>query len=377
MNLKSPNILSHNSTFVDCAYKTKNRVNVRDFAQRDRKIKHYNIYNGKLIDIYGGRVYNYMKSIFGVDNMPAKNGNKNKSGDKNAMNAKVITISLVVMFAVVFAAAFFITSAVTNPKVEPSSKESSSAEPAAAPVKAGTTAEKTTAAPETTAQTTAQPTTQKQVQTTAAQKVSSSGIKLLTEPQMITYPTDEAQWKLVLLNTYYRVLDNVDQQIKFAPAIKGSDEVLDYRAAEAYQKMYDAGKADGVTLTPVSGYRSYSLQKRLYNNLVDEYLADGYSQAESEALASTRRMPPGSSEHNIGIAMDIGWVDSRFANSAEYAWLCKNAADYGFILRYTEENKKYTGVKAEPWHWRYVGVENAGKIKASGLSLEEYLGKVN
>lgn len=313
--------------------------------------------------------------------MPVKGDKKDKAKDKNGMNARVVTISLIVMFAVVFAAAFFITSAVRNRQNEPSSIDSSTQEPvaAAAPVKVkeSTTAEKTAAAPETTVQTTAQPTTKKQSQTTAAQKVSSSGIKLLTEPQMINFPTDEAQWKLILLNTYYRVQDNVDQQIKFVPAIKGSDEVLDYRAAAAYQKMYDAGKADGVTLTPISGYRSYSTQKRLYNYLVDEYLADGYSQAESEALASTRRMPPGSSEHNIGIAMDIGWVDNRFANSAEYAWLCENAADYGFILRYTEENKKYTGVKAEPWHWRYVGVENAGKIKASGLSLEEYLGKVN
>ena len=194
---------------------------------------------------------------------------------------------------------------------------------------------------------------------------------------MISLPENDSEWKLILLNTFYRVNENVDEEINFVPAIKGSGELLDYRAAEAYQKMYDAGKADGVTLTPVSGYRSYSKQKYLYNNLVQEYLADGYSQEESEALASTRRMPPGSSEHNIGIAMDIGWVDSRFADSAEYAWLCEHADDYGFILRYTEENKRYTGVKAEPWHWRYVGVENASKIKASGLSLEEYLGKVN
>jgi len=307
-----------------------------------------------------------------------------KNNKKNSMNAKVVTVCVIVMFAVVFAAAFFITSAVRNSKPERESSESYSADAAAPEVKeikekknAETTAKQpeTTTVPQTTAPQTAAAAAK--VQTTAARKTSSSGIKLLTEPQMIDFPSDDSSWKLILLNTYYRVTENIDEQIRFVPAIKGSGEVLDYRAAAAYQEMYDAGKADGVTLTPVSGYRSYSKQKYLYNNLVQEYLADGYSQAESEALASTRRMPPGSSEHNIGIAMDIGWVDSRFANSAEYAWLCEHAADYGFILRYTEENKKYTGVKAEPWHWRYVGVENAGKIKASGLSLEEYLGKVN
>ncbi len=306
-----------------------------------------------------------------------------KKKKKNSINPKIVTLCVAVTAVVIIAAAVFIVTALNNKKdkEQPSVTYESSTEdcaPVTEKKKAETTTKNETSAP-TTATATAKETTvkvtEKQNQTT--KKSSSPGVRLLTEPQMISLPENDSEWKLVLLNTFYRVNENVDEEINFVPAIKGSGELLDYRAAEAYQKMYDAGKADGVTLTPVSGYRSYSKQKYLYNNLVQEYLADGYSQEESEALASTRRMPPGSSEHNIGIAMDIGWVDSRFADSAEYAWLCEHADDYGFILRYTEENKRYTGVKAEPWHWRYVGVENASKIKASGLSLEEYLGKVN
>lgn len=306
-----------------------------------------------------------------------------KKKKKNSINPKIVTLCVAVTAVVIIAAAVFIVTALNNKKDKehPSVTYESSTEdcaPVTEKKKAETTTKNETSAP-TTATATVKETTVKvtEKQNPTTKKSSSPGVRLLTEPQMISLPENDSEWKLVLLNTFYRVNENVDEEINFVPAIKGSGELLDYRAAEAYQKMYDAGKADGVTLTPVSGYRSYSKQKYLYNNLVQEYLADGYSQEESEALASTRRMPPGSSEHNIGIAMDIGWVDSRFADSAEYAWLCEHADDYGFILRYTEENKRYTGVKAEPWHWRYVGVENASKIKASGLSLEEYLGKVN
>ena len=307
-----------------------------------------------------------------------------KKKKKNSINPKIVTLCVAVTAVVIIAAAVFIVTALNNKKdkEQPSVTYDSSTEdcaPVTEKKKAETTTKNETSAPTTAVTATAKETTVKvtEKQNPTTKKSSSPGVRLLTEPQMISLPENDSEWKLILLNTFYRVNENVDEEINFVPAIKGSGELLDYRAAEAYQKMYDAGKADGVTLTPISGYRSYSKQKYLYNNLVQEYLADGYSQEESEALASTRRMPPGSSEHNIGIAMDIGWVDSRFADSAEYAWLCAHADDYGFILRYTEENKRYTGVKAEPWHWRYVGVENASKIKASGLSLEEYLGKVN
>ena len=86
-------------------------------------------------------------------------------------------------------------------------------------------------------------------------------------------------------------------------------------------------------------------------------------------------MPPGSSEHNLGFCMDIVCVEEWFEDTDEFKWLMQHADDYGFILRYPSDKENITKVIYEPWHWRYVGVEEAKKIKASGLCLEEYFGK--
>lgn len=195
------------------------------------------------------------------------------------------------------------------------------------------------------------------------------------QPIKVAYPSDDASWSMILLNTKYRV-GNVDNQLKLVK-VANSSEYMDYRAAAAYTKMYGAAARVGIYLTPCSGYRSYTSQYYLFEEFVQEYLSMGYSRADSERLASRRRMPAGSSEHNIGICMDIICAGSayNFEYTREYAWLMKNAQDYGFILRYPADKTEITGVKFEPWHWRYVGVANAKKIKASGLCLEEYLGK--
>ena len=105
----------------------------------------------------------------------------------------------------------------------------------------------------------------------------------------------------------------------------------------------------------------------------------GYSKAEATRLASEIVLMPSTSEHNAGLAMDFGTngnytLDENFAKTEAFKWLSENSADYGFILRYPEDAQDITMVTYEPWHWRYVGVENAKKIKASGLTLEEYLG---
>ncbi|MBR5441756.1 MAG: M15 family metallopeptidase, partial [Clostridia bacterium] len=90
--------------------------------------------------------------------------------------------------------------------------------------------------------------------------------------------------------------------------------------------------------------------------------------------AATIVMPPGSSEHNLGYAMDIVCVEEWFETTKEFKWLQQNAADYGFIQRYPKDKQHITKVIYEPWHWRYVGVPAAKAMKESGLVLEEYLG---
>ena len=138
--------------------------------------------------------------------------------------------------------------------------------------------------------------------------------------------------------------------------------------------MYEAAKKEGINLTPCSGYRSYELQERNYNNKVSFFESQGYSNADAKVKAATIIMPPGSSEHNLGYAMDIVCVDEWFEDTDEFRWLTENAADYGFIMRYPKDKQDITKVIYEPWHWRYVGVELAKELKGSGLVMEEYFG---
>lgn len=183
-------------------------------------------------------------------------------------------------------------------------------------------------------------------------------------------------WNLLLVNRDYILPE--DYEVELAPSITGdsSSPSLDYRVAPRYNEMYLAARSDGITLTPVSGYRSLTRQRNNFENKIDYYEGLGYSLAEATQLAAKRILPPGTSEHNAGMAMDIcvASVDAHFENSAEYEWLAENAADYGFILRYPEDKQDITQITYEPWHWRYVGVDAARAMKASGQCLEEYLG---
>lgn len=181
----------------------------------------------------------------------------------------------------------------------------------------------------------------------------------------------QKQWNLVVVNTTREMPDGYVPKLK---EILNTGKFLDYRVAPHYEEMYNAAKADGIILTPYSAYRSFNLQKSNLENLTNEYMTRyGISKAEAYKKASTVILPPGTSEHNLGLAIDICNTYRSFESSQEYAWLAKHAADYGFILRYTAEKQNITGIVPEPWHWRYVGVKYAKAIKESGLCLEEYL----
>ena len=99
------------------------------------------------------------------------------------------------------------------------------------------------------------------------------------------------------------------------------------------------------------------------------------TQEEAEKRAERVVARPKASEHNTGLAVDFNGVSNDFYKTKEYKWLMDNAQKYGFIERYQKKWKDYTGVIYEPWHFRYVGKENAPKIKDSGLCLEEYVEK--
>ena len=132
----------------------------------------------------------------------------------------------------------------------------------------------------------------------------------------------------------------------------GNDQSLDSRAYSAYNAMVSAAKKDGVSLWAVSGYRSYSKQNRLYNNRVDRSKRENpsLSQAEAEADAAQYVARPGTSEHQLGLAVDFNSVETSFADTKAGKWLKEHAAEYGFILRYEKEKQSITKVTYEPWH---------------------------
>lgn len=142
-------------------------------------------------------------------------------------------------------------------------------------------------------------------------------------------------------------------------------------AVEKLHEMIQAAKEEiGKNMMSVSGFRTYEYQKGLYNNYVAR---DGKEKADKYSAQ------PGYSEHQTGLAFDIGgeeqkyWVNDSFADTAEAGWLSENAHKYGFILRYPKGKTDITGYKYEPWHFRYVGVEHATEIYENDLTLEEYL----
>lgn len=151
---------------------------------------------------------------------------------------------------------------------------------------------------------------------------------------------------------------------------------MDQRAAESYRKMLADGAA--YDIRGVSLFRPQSLQESLFNREVNKWKGQGYGQKEAEQKANTIVKRPGYSEHNTGLAADVGGsgnysLNQNFENTDAYRWLIAHCADYGFILRFPKDKEEITGVIFEPWHYRYVGTEAAKEIMSRGLCLEEYL----
>ena len=143
--------------------------------------------------------------------------------------------------------------------------------------------------------------------------------------------------------------------------------------SEPLKNMINDAKKEGLHIFVLSGYRSIERQKDLFNNQVKSEKVKGLSDEKAEEKASEVVAKPGQSEHNEGISVDFNCVDCSFENTGEYCWLKKNAQNYGFIERYTGENENETGVIAESWHWRYVGIDFAKEIKKSGKTLERFI----
>lgn len=146
----------------------------------------------------------------------------------------------------------------------------------------------------------------------------------------------------------------------------------DAKAREALNTMLTAAKQQGFDLVAFSGYRSFEYQTTLYNNYVNR---DGVDAADRYSAR------PGYSEHQTGLAFDIGekgkedlWLTAEFGETSAGQWLVAHANEFGFILRFPQNKEHITGYMYESWHFRYVGVEIAKEIKQRDITLEEYLG---
>ena len=128
----------------------------------------------------------------------------------------------------------------------------------------------------------------------------------------------------------------------------------------------------------VSGYRTVSYQKGLFENRIKRFQNEGYSRAEAERLAAQVVAVPGTSEHHLGLAVDIAdakwpYLEEEQEDMPAQKWLMANSWKYGFILRYPVGTTQYTGIIYEPWHYRYVGKELAKELHDLGITLEEYM----
>ena len=153
---------------------------------------------------------------------------------------------------------------------------------------------------------------------------------------------------------------------------------IDRRAYDGLQAMMDDARAEGLDPLICSSYRTQEKQEQLYTNKYNSYIEQGYSSDDAKAYAATWVAYPGTSEHQLGLTVDICSVsnqnlDDSQEDTATQQWLMANCYKYGFILRYPSDKSDITGISYEPWHYRYVGKNVAQEIHDKGICLEEYL----
>lgn len=181
-------------------------------------------------------------------------------------------------------------------------------------------------------------------------------------------------WRLVLVNQENVLPDDFEVELAKIDRIREFDS----RAIGELHQMLEAMKSDGITNVWVqSGYRSVEHQKELFEHKIKEYEAQGKTHEEAEKIVLRTINKPGTSEHNLGLAVDFNYVDYSFDETQGFQWLKENAKNYGFILRYEKEKQEITKVDYEPWHWRFVGQEHAVKMNELGMCLEEYVEYLN
>lgn len=181
---------------------------------------------------------------------------------------------------------------------------------------------------------------------------------------------------LYLVNRTYRLSESYEPQDLILPAVRrtGSSVKMRPQAAKMLEMMFEDAAQNGHVLVAVSGYRSFDTQRLIYQRKIKT--------AGSVEKAQLLVAPPGTSEHQLGLAMDVGRrssdkLNASFGRSKEGQWVRENAHRFGFIIRYKAEWTDITGYADEPWHLRYVGVPHATAIFERDIPLERYVSELS
>lgn len=184
---------------------------------------------------------------------------------------------------------------------------------------------------------------------------------------------DEGSWSLLLVNKWNPIPD--DYKVELTEL--GNGQLVDARIYPALQEMFDEARKDNIYPVVASGYRTTEKQQSLMEEKIAEYKANGFSAEEAKTKAEAWVAIPGTSEHQLGLGVDINADGIHSKGDEVYEWLGKNCYKYGFIRRYPADKTDITGIINEPWHYRYVGIKVATEIKNQNVCLEEYLNKAD
>ena len=185
----------------------------------------------------------------------------------------------------------------------------------------------------------------------------------------------EQEWNLLLVNPWNWVPESYEPELTYLR----NGQAVDSRCYPELQQMIDDCRAAGFEPLICASYRTMEKQEALFEDKEANLIREGYPENEVEVEAAKVVAYPGTSEHQLGLALDIVDVsyqqlDTEQENTPVQQWLMKNSWKYGFVLRYPTDKSDITGIIYEPWHYRYVGKEAAAEMYENKLCLEEYLG---
>jgi D-alanyl-D-alanine carboxypeptidase len=181
-------------------------------------------------------------------------------------------------------------------------------------------------------------------------------------------------WMIILVNK------DTPLPLGYKPPLASLSNGLqfDARAIDSLNMMLSQARAEGLSPVVCSAYRSVEYQRQLFDNQISKQMSRGLDPRQAELEAGKVVAYPGTSEHNLGLAVDIvslhyQILDDAQADTPEIKWITEHCSEYGFILRYPKDKTNVTGIIYEPWHFRYVGIDAAKAITESGYCLEEYV----